>query len=279
MRFTAVFGVLATLAAAGCFTPHIADGGFQCDPSDPNPCPTGYMCRDFGGGSFLCTNRLAPVIAPDMATDGTGGGGGGGTAGGGGGGGGSAGGGGGGGGGDQDMAMPPPDMTPPPTNCTVSKLVINEVQTGGSGSGSDEFIEIFNPCGNALTLTGKLVYRSASASTDSTTLATFSSTTIAGGAYYLVAGSAYSGSASADQTYMTGGLANGGGGVALRDGSNNIIDSVAWTSSSNGFAEGATAPAPNAGQSIARKPNGADSNHNNNDFVVTSTPTPKAVNQ
>jgi hypothetical protein len=278
MRITGVFGIFVIFATAGCFSPQIADGGFQCNPSDPHPCPDGYNCRDFGGGSFLCTDKLAPLITPDMSvgSGGGGGGGGGGSAGGGGGGGGSAGGGGGGGGGAMDMARPSPDMTPPPTNCTVSSLVINEVQTDGT-TASDEFIEIYNPCGNALSLTGKLVYRSSSASTDSSTLATFSNTNIAGGGYYLVAGANYSGSASPDQTYTSGGLALGGGGVALRDASNNIIDSVAWSSSSNGFAEGSVAPNVPSGKSIARTPNGKDTNHNNTDFVV-ATPTPKAAN-
>ncbi|HEY2744700.1 MAG TPA: hypothetical protein VGL86_08760, partial [Polyangia bacterium] len=114
MRNTLVFAVLI---AGGCFNPHIADEGFQCDPTQAEPCPTGQFCRSFSG-AFLCTtDPNASTGGPgDMATSSGGGGGAGG-----------GGVGGGGGGGDVDMATPakphdmamlPPDMTPPPTNCT-----------------------------------------------------------------------------------------------------------------------------------------------------------------
>src|SRR4051794_20970034 len=111
MRNTAVFVFIVTSTVAGCFNPKILDGGFQCDPANPTPCPEGYFCRDFSG-SFLCTTGFG-IPSSDMSSSGGGGGGGGGT----------------GGGEDmatgsssQDMTPLPPDMTPLPTNCTPSNL-------------------------------------------------------------------------------------------------------------------------------------------------------------
>ena len=53
MRNTAVLGVILAFSVAGCFNPEIADGGFACDPNDPQPCPGGYFCRNLSG-AFLC---------------------------------------------------------------------------------------------------------------------------------------------------------------------------------------------------------------------------------
>ncbi len=278
MRNTGVFGVLVTFLVAGCFNPQIADAGFQCDPSDPHPCPDGYFCRDYGGGSFLCTTSFAqPSGNPDLAMSSGGGGGGGG--------GGSAGGGGG-GGGSVDMAMPadlvmaPPDLTTPPNNCTATSLIINEVRTGSSASAKEEWVEIYNPCSNTISLTGKLVYRSDTnnGASDTSTLATITSASIAGGGYYLIANSGYAGTADIkpfDSTSV--GMADGGGGVGLRDSGGTLLTSMGWGTANNTFQQGAAAPAEATNQSIARKPNGADTHHDDVDFK-SSTPTPGAAN-
>jgi hypothetical protein len=269
MRNTVIF---AALFAAGCFNPRLTDEGFQCDPTQVQPCPDGQFCRNFSG-AYLCTSNVnaGTTGGGDMAAGGGGGAGGGGV------------GGGGGGGGDVDMASPakpkdmamlPPDMTPPPTNCTATSLIINEVQTG---PGLDEFIEIWNPCGNAVTAAGKLVYRASGASSDSNTLVATVNKSVPAMGYLLFANSGYTGSVAADYTYANG-LADGGGGVALRDASNNIICSVSWgTSTSNGFGSGNPAPTEATNKSIARQPNGANTHHDDVDFA-SSTPTPGAAN-
>jgi hypothetical protein len=271
MRITGVFGVLISLLVAGCFNPQIADGGFVCDPAEAQPCPDGYYCRDLSG-VFLCTTNLAaPTGGDDMAmsSGGGGGGGGGGTS----------------GGGDMampagppDMARQPPDLTPPPTNCTASSLLINEVQTGSgvSGGATDEFIEIFNPCGNPVTLSSaKLVYRCDTCSTDSSTLVASISKTIAMQGYLLITNTGFTGTAGA-YTY-TSGLADAGGGVALRDSGGAILCSMGWGSANDTFQNGSAAPTEAAGHSIARQPNGANTQHDSADFK-SSTPTPGAAN-
>ena len=156
-------------------------------------------------------------------------------------------------------------------------VMVNEIQTGGAGGATDEWVELFNPCPSAVDLNGaRLVYRSAAGTTD-TTLVTFALgvTSISAGGY-LIASNALS-SVAHDLTFV-GGLAATGGGVALKDTSGAIVDSVGYGTATNSFIEGTVAVAPPSSQSIARIPNGHDSNDNASDFVLSATPTPHAAN-
>jgi predicted extracellular nuclease len=162
----------------------------------------------------------------------------------------------------------------------LSMVKVNEVQTGGSGSLTDEFIELYNPCSSAVDLTGsRLAYRSATNATasDTNVIAMLTGMIPAGG-YYLVANANYSGSATPDiKPFQSSGLAATGGGVGLRDSVGTLIDSVGWGSANNPFVETAVVTAPAVSKSAARIPNGTDSNNNSADFTV-GTPTPKAAN-
>ena len=164
------------------------------------------------------------------------------------------------------------------TGCVASAhVVVNEVKTGGSAGLSDEFIELYNPCGSTINLAGSsLVYRSAAGTTDGVIINL--TKTIAGGGYYLVAGPNYSNGGTPDQTYGGGRLAAAGGGVGLRDGAQVLVDSVGYGTATNAFVESAAAAAPPSGESIARTPNGADNDNNATDFAVATTPTPRAAN-
>ena len=198
-------------------------------------------------------------------------------------------------GGDADLAIAamPDDMNPPPrgdllrvgpdggvippVSCGAGKhLVVNELKVDGTAAG-DEFIELYNPCVETINLAGSsLVYRAAAGTTDVIILNLTKS--ITAGGYYLVAGPNYSNGGLPDQTYGAGKLAAAGGGVGLRDGAQLLVDSVGYGTATNAFVEGAAAPAPPSNQSIARTPDGTDSDHNATDFAVATTPTPRAAN-
>jgi hypothetical protein len=171
--------------------------------------------------------------------------------------------------------------TPPPTGSGVVR--VNEVQTGTTGSAADEFIELSNTGSASIDIGDwKVVYRSASGTSD-TTLATIpSGTTLAAGGFYLLAGGAYAGAGAPDQSFSAG-LAATGGGVGLRDTSGALVDSVGWGTAANALVEGSPAAAPPStavpGSSIVRFPDGHDTNANAADFTVTSTATPRAANK
>jgi uncharacterized protein len=160
---------------------------------------------------------------------------------------------------------------------------INEVETGTPTSAADEFIEVVNSGTADADLGGwKVVYRSAAGTSDTTLTTIPTGTTLAPGAFYLVGGSAYAGSATPDRSFSAG-LAATGGGAGLRDATGELVDSVGWGTATNALVEGSAAPAPPAtaapGSSIVRIPDGHDTNANDADFAISSTPTPGAANQ
>ncbi len=150
---------------------------------------------------------------------------------------------------------------------------INEVQTAGKGGASDEFVEIVNPCCAPIDLAGwHLVYRS-SAGIKDVTLAPLAGL-LAPGAFLVCGGHDYSGPAA---IRFGDGLAADGGGLGLRDGADSLLDSMAWGKATNAFLRGNAAPAPPAGQSIGRSPDGNDSGDNAVDFAL-EVPTPGCSN-
>src|SRR5581483_3294843 len=163
-----------------------------------------------------------------------------------------------------------------------SPVRINEFSTGVTGAAANEFVELFNGGSAAADVGGwKVAYRSAAGTSD-TTLATIpTGTSIPAGGFYLLGGSGYAGSATPDQSFSAG-LASTGGGIGLRDGDGNLVDSVGYGAATNAFVETSPATAPPTtaapGSSDARLPDGDDSDDNSADFVVSSTPTPKAPN-
>lgn len=175
--------------------------------------------------------------------------------------------------------------TGPPTACVP---VINEVQTAGAGA-TDEFVEIFNPCGVDIAMSGyKIVYRAhtnvydATAAHDSATVYAFVAADVLPAAgYFVVGGAGFTGPTDALEP-SSGTLASAAGQVGLRDPSGRLIDGVYYGTGATGtpaFLEGTPAPGPAAGSSIYRAPDGTDTNDNGADFSAANpVPTPKAPN-
>lgn len=161
-------------------------------------------------------------------------------------------------------------------------LKLNEFMTGTTGSAADEFVEIVNVGTAAADLSGyKLVYRSASGTSDVSLATIPSGTTLAAGGFYLFGGSGYAGTPPADQSFSTG-VASTGGGLALRDASGTIVDSLGYGNAVNAFVRAAPAPAPPTeappGNSDVRLPDGHDTGDNAADFSLSTTPTPRSAN-
>jgi hypothetical protein len=163
-----------------------------------------------------------------------------------------------------------------------SELKINEFMTGSTGAASNEFVELVNTGTAAADVGGyKVAYRSGAGTSDVTLGTIPSGTTIPAGGFYLFGGSGFAGSAVPDQSFSTA-LAATAGGLALRDASGAIVDSVGYGDATNAFVEGHPAAAPPAtaapGNSAVRLPDGHDTNDNAADFSISASPTPRAAN-
>jgi hypothetical protein len=188
-----------------------------------------------------------------------------------------------------DLASRPADMGSPASTGSADLMSsatcavrINELATGTTTSGYEEFIELFNPCPTDVDLRGfALVYRSAGGSANINLYADVGKTIPSNG-FLLFAGSGYY--AATRDGVLASGMAENGGGVALVDAGGAIVDSVGWGTATNAFVQGGVAaPAPGdrvaPGRSIARSPDGKSSGTSGSDFAVTTRPTPKASNQ
>ena len=118
---------------------------------------------------------------------------------------------------------------------SAASIRINEFSTGVINATANEFVELVNGGGSTADVGGdKLVYRSATGTSDVVLATIPSGTIVAAGGFYLFGGSGYTGSASPDQTFATG-LASSGGGLGLRDPDGDLVDSVGYGSSTNAF--------------------------------------------
>ena len=157
--------------------------------------------------------------------------------------------------------------------------LINEFMTGAPGAAANEFVEVVNAGSGPADIGGfRLVYRSAAGTSDVLLATVPDGTTLPPGGRYLLGGSAYDGAAAVDQAFTTP-LASTAGGLALRAPDGTVIDSVGYgVTATNAFVETAPAPAPPAGSSAGRVPDGRDTNDNAADFAVAAPPTPRAAN-
>jgi hypothetical protein len=161
-------------------------------------------------------------------------------------------------------------------------IKVNEFMTGSSGAASNEFVELVNAGSSAADVGGfKVAYRSSTGTSDITLATIPAGTSIPAGGFYLLGGSGYLGTHTADQSFSTS-LSSTGGGLAVRDTTGVILDSVGYGDSTNAFVESHPTSAPPTttapGSSSGRMPDGHDTNDNSADFSISSTPSPGASN-
>lgn len=160
-------------------------------------------------------------------------------------------------------------------------LLISQVQISGDKAGYD-FIEIFNPTSGAINLKNyKLVKRTQNGSVDTSIKSWRNDGDIfmSPGSYFLWANSEYENYASVyisiDAVTKSGGVADNNG-VALKNDTDETVDSLAWGEAQNIFIEGSVFPSnPEPNQSLERKnkgnyPNALDTNNNANDFILVA---------
>ena len=161
-------------------------------------------------------------------------------------------------------------------------LVISQFQAGGAANANDEFVEIHNTSSSTIDLNGyRIVYRSANGTNDVGPFAQWStSTIIPAGGYYLIAAASYDGPSAANITYdpvaCTCSMGANGGGLAIKNASESIIDSIGWGTATNAFVEGAVTSAPGNDNGKARKQSGCqDTDNNANDFETLTPSVPR----
>jgi len=166
-------------------------------------------------------------------------------------------------------------VTPP----APAHLVISEFRTRGPNGGNDEFVEIFNPSGGAVDISGWTIKKSSGCGSSISTLLTINHGVILrpGQHFLAVTASNSSLTVGADQTFSPG-IADDGG-LALVSEAGTIVDRVGMCNETLYYEGLPLAPmTANANQSYARQPAGKgcyDVNNNTLDFALLSPAQPQ----
>ena len=175
-----------------------------------------------------------------------------------------------------------------PTCEPLPQVVINEVDYDNPGTDNAEWIELRNNGPIALDLAGfkvELVNGSGGGAVVYKSI-TLPAHSLAPGAYYVIGNNLATPNLNLLETPATDMIQNGGpDAVGLRDAANNLLDAVSYEGTAGApYFEGAGSPvadpgfvsAPNA--SVARFPDGTDTNNNLTDLVLSCSATPGAPN-
>lgn len=163
---------------------------------------------------------------------------------------------------------------PKPTNADAGHLIISQIQTIGT-TATDEFVEIYNPTGSQIDLTGYRLSKKTATGTLSNLVASMSGV-INPNSYLLLGHTNYVGSVAKDKTYSTSSITDNNVVILYSDAGVNVIDKVGFGTPF----ESETSPFttnPTAGQSI-RRINNIDTDNNSVDFELLQTALPRNSN-
>ncbi len=157
-------------------------------------------------------------------------------------------------------STPAPALPATPATPVIARVLVSEIMVGADGNAKYEFIELYNPTGQTIDLTGYLIRKKSSTGTESSlvSVARFEGKIIPAGRYFLLAGSGgYDGSVAADILWPASySLAAKNNAIVVYNGSGEKVEEVAWTEIP-------------AGNSLARAA------WSGNQFNLTPNPTPQ----
>lgn len=187
-----------------------------------------------------------------------------------------------GGGGGGDTSVPPP--TPPSPTLPPPEILITEIQIISASSTDDDFIELYNPTSTNADISGFQLKKKSSTGNEYSVILFPAGTIISPQGYFLWMNSGFASSSGILTDVTTTQTLSKNNSLALLDKDKNIVDAVAWGSSTNPFVETLSFPQnPDKNQSLGRKWSTStgtyiDTDNNYNDFQIQE-PTPKAKNK
>ena len=159
---------------------------------------------------------------------------------------------------------------------TNNNVVINEIMIGQTDAARNEFIELYNPTGNNIDLTGCKLKKKTKSGTESSLISSSKFVgVIPSYGYFLIAHPDYKDTINADLPYSGSSYyISSNYTIFLYDQEDNVIDKVGYGEEASDF-ESQASLEPENNQSIERQPIGQDSDNNSIDFVIQDTPTPQ----
>ena len=162
----------------------------------------------------------------------------------------------------------------------VNHLVISQIRIAGS---TDDFVELFNPTSNPISVNGHSVQYFAANSNFGFRVNLSSAKSVPAYGWYLVAGSGYSGSPTPDDSLGSSNASGTAGHLTIVQSTANTTCNAANVIDKAGYGATATCPettsaaTPGSGLSISRKPddqygNGTDTDVNSADFNAPAAP-------
>ncbi|RLC43834.1 MAG: hypothetical protein DRH70_09520, partial [Candidatus Coatesbacteria bacterium] len=170
----------------------------------------------------------------------------------------------------------------PSVSVSSSRVIITEVQIEGNKS-SDDFVELYNPSTNSVDISGFQLKKKTSSGKEYSIRVFPQASVIPAQEYFLWTNSDYASSSGIDADATSSQTLAEDNSIVLLDKDKNILDALAWGSSTDPFVEGGPfSQNPGQNQNLARKwseknQEYQDTNDNSQDFEIQN-PTPKKQN-